>query len=108
MFVVAVRRWVTSFASRAERHNVASEQPAVYNQMYAAILELNKTVYSPIRGTDDGTACEKAAGIYGGFWYAAHSHTYTQRLLHWMCFHSYDDWCTDLFGTLQGSLPILG
>ena len=66
-----------SCASRAEQHNVASEQPAVYNAMYAAILELNKTVYSPIRGTDDGAACEKAAGMYGGFWYAAREHTHS-------------------------------
>jgi hypothetical protein len=45
--------------------------------MYAAILELNKTVYSPIRGTDDGAACEKAAGMYGGFWCAAREHTHS-------------------------------
>ncbi len=56
------------FADPTEMHNVASEQPAVYNEMYAAILELNKTVYSPIRGSDDGLACEKASGDYGGFW----------------------------------------
>ena len=46
----------------AELHNVASQQPAVYQQMYEAILELNKTVYSPVRGSDDGAACEAAAG----------------------------------------------
>lgn len=55
-------------ACPTEQHNVASEQAAVYNEMYAAILDLNQTVYSPIRGSDDGLACEKAAGIYGGFW----------------------------------------
>ena len=55
-------------ACPTEQHNVASEQAAVYNEMYAAILELNQTVYSPIRGSDDGLACEKAAGIYAGFW----------------------------------------
>ena len=61
---------LTCFACSTERRNVASEQAAVYNEMYAAILELNKTVYSPVRGTDDGAACEKAADVYGGFWCA--------------------------------------
>ena len=51
--------WATTLQ---ENENVASQQPAVYNEMLAAILELNKTVYSPVRGSDDGAACEMAAG----------------------------------------------
>ena len=51
-----------SASVRDPKTQVAAQNPAVYKEMYAAILEHNKTVYSPIRGADDGAACEKAVG----------------------------------------------
>lgn len=46
-------------------------------------------------------ACTGASG-------AQLENTHTVRLLLWLCFHSHRDWCTALFGTLQGSILVLG
>ena len=40
----------------------------LYNSMLAELNEVQKGVYSPMRGTTDPAACEKAMGDYGGFW----------------------------------------
>ena len=56
------------FADESERHNVAAANPAIFNEMLAAVNELQQGVFSPDRGTDDGTACAQAAGPNGGFW----------------------------------------
>ena len=55
---------------RSRYDNVAAGNPTIYNAMYEAILELNQTVFSPIRGNDDNLACELAMKEYGfSFWW---------------------------------------
>jgi len=51
----------------SEYNNLASTEPAIWHEMMAMIQELDKDVFSPVRGVDDGTAC-KQAGRNGGFW----------------------------------------
>ena len=40
----------------------------VVTTMRARMTEIQATVFTPDRGTDDGTACAAAMGRYGGFW----------------------------------------
>ena len=51
----------------SEYNNLASTEPAIWHEMMAAIQELNKGVFSPVRGVADGTACKQAVRN-GGFW----------------------------------------
>ena len=51
----------------SEYNNLASTEPAIWHEMMAMIQELNKGVFSPVRGVDDGTAC-KQAEKNGSFW----------------------------------------
>ena len=50
-----------------EHDDVAADHPDIVAAMYARILEIQNTTFSPKRGTDDGAACA-AAQKYGGFW----------------------------------------
>ena len=56
------------YADEGEHNNLAAVKPDVYNSMLAELNEVQKGVYSPMRGTTDPAACEKAMGDYGGFW----------------------------------------
>ena len=46
----------------------AAAEPAVFARLLAELRAAQETVYSPNRGADDGTACKKALGDYGGYW----------------------------------------
>ena len=43
-------------------------QVDMFARMLAELRAAQQTVYSPDRGVDDGTACKKALGDYGGYW----------------------------------------
>eukprot|EP00756_Hemistasia_phaeocysticola_P025858 Hpha_TRINITY_DN16029_c0_g1::TRINITY_DN16029_c0_g1_i1::g.119284::m.119284/K01135/ARSB; arylsulfatase B len=55
-------------ADPTEHNNIAATQPDVFHRLLARVAELQKNVFSPIRGQDDPRACELAMGRYGGFW----------------------------------------
>jgi len=48
--------------------DVSEANPDVVAKMRARILELQKTVYDPDRGGDDGAACAAGTGAWRGFW----------------------------------------
>eukprot|EP00036_Acanthoecidae_sp_10tr_P003623 CAMPEP_0182938072 /NCGR_PEP_ID=MMETSP0105_2-20130417/43199_1 /TAXON_ID=81532 ORGANISM="Acanthoeca-like sp., Strain 10tr" /NCGR_SAMPLE_ID=MMETSP0105_2 /ASSEMBLY_ACC=CAM_ASM_000205 /LENGTH=553 /DNA_ID=CAMNT_0025077337 /DNA_START=14 /DNA_END=1675 /DNA_ORIENTATION=+ len=56
------------WADPSEYHNVAAANPDIYNRMLARVDEIAKTVFSPIRGSDDKAACAKGVNEYGGYW----------------------------------------
>jgi len=56
------------FADPSETVNLAAEKHVIFNDMLAEIDDVQKTVYSPHRGVEDTSACDKAVGEYGGFW----------------------------------------
>jgi len=56
------------FSDPGEHKNIAKENADVFNEMIARINTLQKTAYSPDRGSEDKRACEMATGKYGGFW----------------------------------------
>jgi arylsulfatase B len=51
-----------------EHNEISAAHPDIVKAMYARILELQKTVFFPNRGTDDGVACTAALQKWGGFW----------------------------------------
>ncbi len=51
-----------------EHNDVAAAHPDVVARMRARVAELQRAVYNPVRGRDDGTACKAALGEWGGFW----------------------------------------
>lgn len=51
-----------------ERDDLASRHPDKVQQMVARISELNRTVFSPHRGSKDLKACQVALHDNGGFW----------------------------------------
>jgi hypothetical protein len=56
------------FADPTEHVDIAKENPTIVQEMYARILELQKTSFTPNRGADDGTACKTATKKWKGFW----------------------------------------
>ena len=42
--------------------------PDLFTAMLARVDALQKTVYSPVRGTKDARACKDAQGEYHGYW----------------------------------------
>jgi arylsulfatase B len=52
----------------SEYQDLSREQPGVVARMRARMGELQRAVYSPNRGGDDGEACAAALGKWGGFW----------------------------------------
>lgn len=44
------------------------DRPDLVSEMRARIAEINRTVYSPDRGTDSGEACAAALGKWLGFY----------------------------------------
>ena len=55
------------FTDPTEHDDVAAQHPDIVASLYARLLELQTTAFTPDRGTDDGAACT-AAMAYGGFW----------------------------------------
>jgi arylsulfatase B len=51
-----------------EHDDVAAQHPDIVQEMYARILELQATAFSPNRGVVQPEACEAALNTYGGFW----------------------------------------
>lgn len=51
-----------------EHDDIAAGNPAIVKELYTRILEIQKTVYSPDRGADNGLACKAAVQKWGGFW----------------------------------------
>jgi arylsulfatase I/J len=51
-----------------EHHDVAARHPDIVAEMYARLLELQKTAFGPHRGKDDGIACKAALNTWRGFW----------------------------------------
>ena len=51
-----------------EYSDVAADHPDIVAEMYARILELQATAFSPNRGSDDGAACRASKNRWGGFW----------------------------------------
>jgi arylsulfatase I/J len=56
------------FTDPTEHNDVSASNPDIIASMYARILELQKSAFSPNRGTDDGVACDAATQKWGGFW----------------------------------------
>lgn len=56
------------FTDPNEENDVAAEHPDIVKELYARINELQKGVYSPDRGSDNGMACKAALDKWGGFW----------------------------------------
>ena len=55
------------FTDPTEHDEVSAAHPAIVAELQALIADAAKTVFNPDRGTDDGTACEKAFNIHHGF-----------------------------------------
>ena len=55
-------------ADPLEERNLGEQMPDLFASMLARIDELQKTVYSPKRGSKDDAACKAAEGQYGGYW----------------------------------------
>jgi arylsulfatase B len=51
-----------------ERYNLAESMPGLFAEMLARVDELQKGVYSPVRGKEDARACTAAKAKYGGYW----------------------------------------
>ena len=51
-----------------EHDDVAASNPAIVQAMYARILELQQTAFTPNRGSDDGSACRAALGKWQQRW----------------------------------------
>jgi hypothetical protein len=51
-----------------EQHDLAAAMPAKVAELYKKIEGYEATAFNPKRGGDNGTACKKALGEYGGFW----------------------------------------
>jgi arylsulfatase I/J len=52
----------------SEEKNIASERKEDFDAMLARIDSLQRSVFSPDRGEDDGRACAMGTGAYGGYW----------------------------------------
>jgi len=51
-----------------EHFDISSTNPNIVSEMYERIAELQRTAFSPNRGTDNGAACKAAIERWGGFW----------------------------------------
>eukprot|EP00929_Paragymnodinium_shiwhaense_P002626 TRINITY_DN102929_c0_g1_i1.p1 TRINITY_DN102929_c0_g1~~TRINITY_DN102929_c0_g1_i1.p1 ORF type:complete len:576 (-),score=62.06 TRINITY_DN102929_c0_g1_i1:124-1851(-) len=56
------------YADPSETTSISSAEPALFQKMLARIDELQKTVYTPKRGSNDHRACEVARASYEGYW----------------------------------------
>ena len=56
------------FDDPTEHNDVASAHPEIVASMYARIVELQTTAFSPVRGSDDGAACAAALTRWNGRW----------------------------------------
>lgn len=52
----------------SERKNLAWHMPDVWHEMRKRMLEIESTVFSPDRGSQDPAACAAVADRYDGFW----------------------------------------
>lgn len=52
----------------SEHVNLAQQKPAIFNKMIARVAEIQKTAFSPDRGSYSKNACNFALNKYGGFW----------------------------------------
>merc|ERR1712228_578339 len=52
----------------AEHVNLARSLPDVWHDMNNRRKEIERTVFSPDRGTQDEAACEAVTKLYNGFW----------------------------------------
>jgi arylsulfatase B len=55
------------FDDPTEHNDIAATNPEIVQELYARILEIQKTAFSPDRGSDDGTSCKAALEKWGGF-----------------------------------------
>ena len=55
------------FDDPMEQYDLSTEYPDIVAEMYQRIEELQLTVFSPNRGFNNGTACEVAVNIWGGY-----------------------------------------
>ena len=55
-------------ADPSELNNLAEELPDVFNAMLQVIDTYQNGVYSPVRGSKDPEACNRAEKSYDGFW----------------------------------------
>lgn len=56
------------FQDPNEHVNIAQQEPEVFARMLARVDELQKSVFSPDRGSVDFQACKVANSQHGGFW----------------------------------------
>jgi len=56
------------FADPTEHKNIASTNPLVVQSLLLKILEAQRTVFNPNRGTIDPAACQAALNKYKGYW----------------------------------------
>ena len=55
-------------ADPTEHNDVAAAHPDIVAALYKRIEHHQSTVFSPNRGTDDGSACRAATHTWGGFY----------------------------------------
>lgn len=51
-----------------EHVNLAQQKPALFKEMIARVAQIQKTAFSPDRGSYSKHACNFALNKYGGFW----------------------------------------
>merc|ERR1712113_1187948 len=56
------------FKDPLETTSIAKQNEALFADMLTRMDELQKTVYSPIRGSKDKIACTAAKSVYKGYW----------------------------------------
>jgi len=56
------------FDDPTEHNDISAQKPNIVKEMYARILEIQQTSFTPNRGSDDGTACVAALDTWGGFY----------------------------------------
>lgn len=51
-----------------EHTSLAAQEPELFQRMLARMAELEKSAFSPDRGTEDPLACKRFLDRYGGFY----------------------------------------
>lgn len=55
------------FDDPTEHDDIAAANPTIVAELYARIQAIQATVFSPDRGSDDGTSCRAAIDKWQGF-----------------------------------------
>ena len=55
-------------ADPTEHHDLAQSLPLIVTQLRERLQQINRTVFSPVRGGNSPLGCKVALQKYGGFW----------------------------------------